>query len=435
MKAPEQDWLLRQLEGWEAEGLVTADSAKVLKERFKAQGTASAGTGALMMGIVGALLIGSGLIVLISHNWDAFSRFQRLACAFVPLLLSQVWTASLLRRGTVEVWKRESAGLLQTLTIGACIALVSQIYQIGGEWTQFLLIWCLLAVPLAWALRARYVAIFYALGIGVWALSQSRVNAPWHETPWMYPLLLLALWPYCPGFRLPQMPDLLFRRVLTFSVAAGIAACSTHASLNSGLPAPQVEGAAFWLMLLGASSLCLLPLSRTALTDSLNTKPQVVLPCVALLHYGFFATLVESSEPFTAAAVSGLSMHWGRLLLLVFAVLGGVAVRQRRFALLSLALIPLLPLIAALLPISLSTLSTLHLTAVGLTLIVLDFYGKPSSPRGGAAILTGLIVIRIFDSHFSLVAKGLVFMGAGIAFLAFNHFMSRRKQTLGAPAA
>jgi hypothetical protein len=136
----------------------------------------------------------------------------------------------------------------------------------------------------------------------------------------MYPLLLLALWPYCPGFRLPQLPDLLFRRVLTLSVAAGIAACSTHACLNSGLPATQVEGAAFWLMLLGALSLCLLPLSRAALTDSLNTKPQVVLPCVALLHYGFFATLVESSEPFTAAALSGLSTHWGRLLLVVFAV-------------------------------------------------------------------------------------------------------------------
>ena len=435
MKAPEQSWLLRQLEGWEAEGLVTADSAKVLRERFKAQGATSAGTGALMLGIVGALLLGSGLIVLISHNWDAFSRFQRLACAFVPLLLSQVWTASLLRRGTVEVWKRESAGLLQTLTTGACIALVSQIYQMGGEWTQFLLGWCLLTVPLAWALRARFVAIFYALGIGVWALSQSRVNAPWHETPWIYPLLLLALWPYCPGFRLQQLPDLLFRRVLTLSVAAGIAACSIRACLNSGLPAPQVEGAAFWLLLLGASGLSLFPLSKTALTDSLNTKPQVVFPCLILLHYGFFATLLEGGEAFTAAAVSGMHTHWGRLLLVVFALLGAVAVRQRRFALLSLAMIPLLPLLATLLPVSLSTLSTLHLTAVGLTLIVLDFYGKPSSPRGGAAILTGLIVIRIFDSHFSLVAKGLVFMGAGIAFLAFNHFMSRRKQHRGAPAA
>ena len=63
MKAPEQSWLLRQLEGWEAEGLVTADSAKVLRERFKAQSAASAGTGALMLGIVGALLLGAVVFV------------------------------------------------------------------------------------------------------------------------------------------------------------------------------------------------------------------------------------------------------------------------------------------------------------------------------------------------------------------------------------
>ena len=433
MRSPEQTWLLRQLDGWEAEGLITADSASVLRERFRAQAAASTGAGSLMMGIVGALLVGAGLIVLISHNWDDFSRPQRLACAFVPLLLSQLWTASLMHRGAVELWKRESAGLLQTAATGASIALVSQIYHIGGEWTQFLLSWCLLALPLVWALHGRFVAVFYVLGIGIWTLGQSRVDEAWYLTPWVYPLLLLAIWPYCPGFRLQHLPDLLLRRALTLSAAAGIAACSWQACINSGLPLRQVEGAGFWLTLLGIAGLCLFPLSKTGLKEALNAKPQVLLPSVALLGYAFAATFVESGETFITAAVSGSATSWGRLLVVAFAVLGGVAVWQRRFALLSLAMIPLLPLAAAVLPVSLSILSSLHLTAVGLTLIVLDFYGKPSAPRCGGAILTALVFARMMDSKFSLVTKGLVFMGVGIAFLAFNQFMSRRKQSQAAP--
>jgi hypothetical protein len=35
----------------------------------------------------------------------------------------------------------------------------------------------------------------------------------------------------------------------------------------------------------------------------------------------------------------------------------------------------------------------------------------------------------MMDSKFSLVTKGLVFMGVGVAFLAFNQFMSRRKHS------
>ena len=429
MKAPEQSWLLKQLDGWEAEGLVTADSARVLRERFRAQGAVSMGAGSLMMGIVGALLVGAGLIVLISHNWDDFSRPQRLACAFVPLLLSQLWTASLMRRGGVEMWKRESAGLLQTATTGACIALVSQIYHIGGHWTQFLLSWCLLTLPLVWALRGRFVAVFYVLGIGIWSIGQNHVDEAWYLTPWVYPFLLLGIWPYCPGFGLQHFPDRLLRRALTLSAAAGIAACSSQACMNSALPSTQVEGTTFWLTLLGAAGLCLFPLSKTGLKEGLNAKPQVLLPAIALLGYAFAATFVESSEAFTAAATSGLSTSWGRLLAGALAVLGGVAVWQQRFGLLSLAMIPLLPLLESVLPVSLSILSSLHLTAVGLTLIVLDFYGKPSAPRCGAAILTALIFARMMDSKFSLVTKGLVFMGVGIAFLAFNQFMSRRKHS------
>jgi uncharacterized membrane protein len=44
------------------------------------------GVAQIIMGSLGALLIGTGLIAVIGYNWDDFSRPVRLLFAFLPLL-------------------------------------------------------------------------------------------------------------------------------------------------------------------------------------------------------------------------------------------------------------------------------------------------------------------------------------------------------------
>lgn len=73
-----------------------------------------------------------------------------------------------------------------------------------------------------------------------------------------------------------------------------------------------------------------------------------------------------------------------------------------------------------------SWLVTLHLSVIGITLILLDFIGKRGASRLGALLLSVLIIARMADSHFSLLAKGLAFIAVGVAFLAFNFFVSRQ---------
>ncbi len=436
MSTSNESWVLQQLETWVGEGLITPEAARVLRGRLEARVVSSLGLGALMLGSVGALMVGVGLIVLISHNWDEFSRSQRLACAFFPLMAAQVWTGFLLGRGSIEpAWKLESAALLQTMAVGACIGLVSQIYHIGGEWTRFLLVWCILSLPLVWALRVRFVAVFYLLGIGVWALGQVEAAQSWHVSPVIYPVLLLGVWPYCPGFRFERAPGLLMRRAMALSAAAGLAAIACYAVAKSALNtlgASQRESAAVvWILILSAAVLSLFPVKKAALNETLTYKPQVQLSGFFLIIYAFSATFIGSGEELSRGALDGLSIIWGKVLLVTFVALAGFAARQGRVALLALVVIPLVPLAASASGLSLSLLSTLYLGALGLTLITLDFYRKPASPRVGALLLTALVSVRMADSKFSLVTKGTVFVCAGIAFLAFNHFMSRRSQQPG----
>ncbi len=443
MNTSHQRWLLEQLPQWEHDGLLTAEAARTLRER-NAVDASQLGLAQIVMGSLGALLIGTGLIAVIGYNWDDFSRPVRLLFAFLPLLLTQLISMRVLQRSDASVaWVRETAALLQALATGACIALVSQIYHLGGEWPDFLFWWFLLSLPLAWLLRSQAVAIFYLIAIAIWSVNQVEPNQPWHDSPLMYPLLLLGLLPYWPGW--PRQATLSISVRQTMAISAVVGLCSA-AMLVCEKPGDYVSyhmNAGFWLWTLTAAVLALFPLSPAGIAESTRRKPQVILGSLWLLSYGVGATFHEVSDEILKGVSHALTLPWCWGLLAVLAVFVILACQRRRWAVLAIASVALLPLVA--LPFAqgkdvhdstlLSWLFTLHLSILGITLIVLDFTGRRGAPRLGASLLSVLIIARMADSHFSLLTKGLAFIAVGVAFLAFNILMSRfqRRHTLDQP--
>ncbi len=69
-------WLTEQLPAWEREGIVTTDGARKLRERYAAE--PQGGLAQMVVGAVGALLIGTGLIAVLAYNWDDFPRWVRI---------------------------------------------------------------------------------------------------------------------------------------------------------------------------------------------------------------------------------------------------------------------------------------------------------------------------------------------------------------------
>jgi hypothetical protein len=113
------------------------------------------------------------------------------------------------------------------------------------------------------------------------------------------------------------------------------------------------------------------------------------------------------------------------------------ALRTHRWAVLAVASITLTPLVGLVFGAKASAaipwLMTLHLLVLGITLIVLEFSGRRGAPRLGAALLSILLIARMCESDLSLLAKGLAFIGIGVAFLVFNIFMGRLKARLTPP--
>jgi hypothetical protein len=427
MNASNHRWLQEQLPAWEKDGLITAENAAALRQRHPVE-EPGVGLAQMIMGSIGALLVGAGLITIIAYNWDDFTRPVRLLFAFLPLAGAQVLTFLVLKRGSAwPAWVRECAALFQALASAACLALVSQMYNLGGEWPEFLLVCLLLSLPLVWLLRPTSVVILYLIGTAAWAVNQGWERPVWHQSALMYPLLLAALYPFWPGAKRDQRLSTTLRWILVLSVYAALLGMIEASLRLHGYNHWYSSDRTFWLWQLSVAVLLLWPLSGEALAAPSRQKPQVVLGTIQLVGFGLGMTFMDSHA--VRSLENALRTPWAWVCVVLGFTFALLAVMRQRWAVLSIAGILAVPCVALLLDGEssnlLAWLMNLYLLALGVILIVLEFSGRRGAPRLGATLLSVLIICRMAESDLSLLFKGLTFILIGCAFIAFNIAMSR----------
>ena len=438
-----QRWLAEQLPAWEREGIVTAEGARTLRKRYAAE--PQGGLAQMVVGAVGALLIGTGLIAVLAYNWDDFPRWVRLVLALGPLAATQAVSWWVLQKDeAAKPWQREAAALAQTLAVGAALALVSQIYNLPGKWTDLIFWWCVVSVPLAWVLRSQAVAIAYLIGITVWTIAQAADRGFGFaggvaDVRLWYPLLLAGILPLWPGPELRDRPAAGGRLVLAASALIGLVAVAVYAAAQPLGPSNALP----WLALLSAAAVLLFPLDRAGIAEPLACKPQVLLGGLTLVIMALIATYEDPARDFVRSVGPALGLSWCWLLLAAVAGFAIIAFRHGRFAVLAVAGLALVPLLAA--PLSADDTSgwpvaiaySLVLLATAIVLIALEFLGRQGAARIGAALIALLVILRMADADVSLLVKGLAFIVIGSGFLAFNAFITRRRRvdaTGGSPA-
>lgn len=431
-------WLAEQLPEWEREGIVSADGARQLRERYAAE--PQGGLAQMIVGAVGALLIGTGLVAVLAYNWDDFPRWVRMALALGPLAASQAVSWWVLQKDeAAKPWQREAAALVQTLAVGAAMALVSQIYNLPGKWTDLIFWWCVVSVPLAWVLRSQAVGIAYLIGSTVWTVTQAFEQASYSgaigimDVRLWFPLLLAGVLPLWPGPDLRDRPASGSRLVLAASALLGLLAVAACATVRPAHMWPSFTGFP-WLALLSAAAVLLFPLDRAGIAEPLVRKPQVLLGGGWLVFMALIATFEDVARDLVEGVGFALPLGWCWLLLVVGAVFAFVAFRQGRFAVLAVAGLALVPLLAAPFwradddgwPVAIAYSFVLVATAIAL--IALEFLGRQGAARIGAALIALLVILRMADADVSLLAKGLAFILIGSGFLAFNAFITRRRR-------
>jgi len=424
-------WLYDELETLVEEGVIDAQAAQRLRAHY---GEPPAGplrrAAVVIFAILGALLIGAGIVLLLAHNWEELSRPLRAVIAIAPLLVVQVlggWV--LLRRNSSAGWREGTATALCAAVIIA-IALIGQTYHIPGDLGRLLLTWSLLIIPAVYLLDSVMAAFLYMVAITSWA---AYAHGTAGHAPGFWPLAALAA-PYLwrRGRRDLYGPPTAF----LFWTAAGCATIALGLALKHVLPG-------IWIVAYSAMFALMYLAGRRWMPedDGFWRSP---LRTFGAAGIGILSLVLTFREPWKDVA-RGLSrrvdlLAWPALgdyavtgVLLVGAIVLLAAVIRRRAGgalygaapLLAAAGLGLVMQYGAIAPVLIAFNAYLFALGVG-TLMRGVRDGRLSTANGGLALLAMLIVARFFDADVPFTLRGLAFIAVGIGFLVANVLILRR---------
>ena len=384
----------------------------------------------IAFGILGAILVGLGIILIIAHNWDNLARPTKTIFAFLPLLIGQgLCTYVLTKQSDSTAWREGSATFL-FFAIGASISLVSQIYNIPGNVSSFILTWMLLSLPLVYLLNSSTVSLLYLIGITNYASEVSYWSYPYEQSYLYWPLLLLIIPHYYRMYRShPTGNFTLFHHWLV----------PLSVIITLGTLAQDQEELMFiaYLSLFGLLFL----LGRFLVSDSsqgssnsysaLGSLGTVILLLV-LSFKDFWSELsreqfgtyeVVTSPEFASAAL--LTLLAGGFFYLY--VKSTPLIDVEPISLVFLVFIPVFMV---------GLISTAAVVFINLLVFVIGLLTIRNGARinhlgilnYGLLIITALVVCRFFDTDLSFVVRGMLFVSVGAGFFIANYRMLKNRK-------
>jgi hypothetical protein len=432
-------WLLSELPELVANGVLTEEAADSLRRYYSSEPSeAPRRLGFILSAILGSLLIGAGIVLLVAHNWDFLSRPVRCAIAFTPLILSQALAVFvLLRRKDSDAW-RETAAILNVAAVGTAIALVSQTYQIQGDFAQFILVWMLLALPIIYVFQTSIALSAYFVGAMIWVLSATKSSHFFAAQPnelWVWLLLALGV----PAFITLLRQDRNGYGTLLAMSALGVAAAFSLGQTD------DLGAKSFWRCSFAGYWTVVYLVGAAAFADWHATRPHpfvgigwigIVALAVFLSFQDTWRTrqwqnavdLVPRHYPDVVAAAVQVAWVLAALLFAAYVVW-----KDRRVNLAPAAFAPITLLAWVLAkftgnPVIPSLLMNGFVLALGVfTLLRGVRAGRAVEANLGMLVVAILAAARFFDSDLEFIIRGIAFIAIGLGFLVTNLVVFKRK--------
>ena len=187
--------ILKELEELTNANIISQETADKITDFYESKKSFSYNKLFIIFGILGAILVGLGIILIIAHNWDNLSRQIKTTFALAPMIIGQIIAAYVILKKYKSTAWTESSSIFLFFTVGAAISLISQIYNMPGELSSFILLWMLLILPIIYLLKSSATSLLYLIGITTYAV---ETGYGFHNTEESitYWLLLIAILPY-----------------------------------------------------------------------------------------------------------------------------------------------------------------------------------------------------------------------------------------------
>lgn len=413
------------------EGVISAETADKINAYYAGKKNTSGNRLFLIFGILGALLVGLGIILIIAHNWDDLSRSTKTVISFFPLVLGQLWCGYyLLKKPSNSTWQESSSSFL-FLAIGASISLISQTYHIQGELGSFLFTWSLLTWPMIFILRSSMASLMYLILI-TWYTCEVHYWTYGNVTDYYYWLLLLpVLYHVYELYRNKRVGN--FRKIHDWMVPISLIICL-------GSVAHRYDEIMFvsYMSLFGL--FYLIGNFDYFLSQKTRNNSFLVLGSLGSM----FLLLAMSFEGFWEH-IRKLTFEWSELwhtgefvsatvTTLLAGILLGYHIKKKGIMKLrplsTLFIVFLITFIIG--SYSIIAVILVNLWVFGFGLLTVR-QGAEQDHLGilnyGLLIIMALVICRFFDSDLSFVLRGLMFVTVGVGFFIANFWMLKRRRS------
>jgi hypothetical protein len=443
-------WLANEVPLWVKNEIITSEQSDRILSQYaldeetnepKVAETWSPGIVALS--VLGALMIGGGLLLILANQWEHFSLFWKQVMSFLPIVTGlSVFVYAYVRQLGSIAWREGASGFFMVM-VAASLGLVIQTFQLESKQPDTILIWLVASLPIIYVANSSLAAIVYLIGALVW-----QADAIGNEKM-IYWLLFLAIVPHLwLNLRQPiQQPIRRNLLVLTLALTWPFAWFPNYAG---GIPEYSILTPTLALGIYMMVSRWVYP----------NEKPGFLSPLFLTGYLGVFIyTLVLSQDmSIQAFSIDALwsgrlsGQYWGWSLLcqlflvfLLWLVLMVNYFRKSQITTIGETLLILFP-VFALTYITLYRLDPNVYTTTKpyinhIPLIFANLYGlsvgiafirqgiaKPGlvELNLGMLFILGLAASRFFDSEWNELYKGLAFVALGVVFLIVNLRLGRR---------
>lgn len=153
---------------WQNEGKISPEQAAELLSSLEGKSDhIGVSKGIVLFATIGAVLVGLGILLFVSSNWDAMGPLQRVAVIFGSYIAIAIAAFATEKRGILRV--AESLWFLLALSLGGYIFLLGQIFHYSLTYWQGPFLWMLGILSMGWA-RGRKGYGVAAVPLGLLAL-------------------------------------------------------------------------------------------------------------------------------------------------------------------------------------------------------------------------------------------------------------------------
>ena len=383
----------------------------------------------IIFAIIGAILIGSGTILIIAHNWDEFSLSTRSMFSFIPIVTGQILCFyTIIRKFDSIAWK-EFSSILLFLVIGASRGLLYQIYHIEDNYSQFMFWWLLSSLPLIYIFKSRVTTLLYIACAT--SISVSNYGVFFYRGMFSYWLLLLLWLPYY-IINLKKEQNKIMSLYTNLFLALSMIISLGHVTVRHySILFPAYFFLLSVFILLNNFSIFRFSNSNYGAFDIAGTAGVYFMLFMFSFSDMWKENYLNELSIYHLSDDGTLIWIFGLLLLCIILLLFNLFKDRKNFLKMEYYAFLMFAILFFLIKQEIVSMLIINIYLAGISIEKIVTGVRKMKMRImnlGLLLFSILLILRFFDTEMDFIYRGIAFIIIGIAFIAANYVMLKKKR-------